>query len=133
MGADTFRRCFEAGDIDGVIEDLAPGFTFHHAARPEPTTDPGPMTRIFAAARSSMGDQFRFTEHGRGDGIHALRWIAVIDGNEAEGVDVIREDDEGRMLELRITMRPLPVMLAWNQLMGAALGGDPHQAETAGD
>jgi hypothetical protein len=122
MGAELFRRAFEAGDIDAVMEDLAEGFAFYHAAASEPTTDRAPMHRIFAVARETMGDDFRFTEHLQGDGLHALRWTTTVDGIPAEGVDIVREDADGRMLELRINMRPLPALLAWQEMMGARLG-----------
>jgi hypothetical protein len=122
MGAELFRGRYEAGDIDAVMADLAPGFVFYHAGRSDPTTDLDEARRIFVAAHETMAD-FRFTEHARGDGLHALRWTATIDGMAAEGVDIVREDDEGRLLELRITMRPLPVVQAWHSLMGERLRG----------
>ncbi|HEY1277635.1 MAG TPA: hypothetical protein VGF25_22200 [Thermoleophilaceae bacterium] len=125
MGAETFRRCFEAGDIEAVMADLAPGFTLYHAARSEPASAPAPIDRILEAARTTLGPDFRFTEHARGDGLHALRWTATIDGMHADGVDVVREDGDGRLLELRITMRPLPAIEVWSRLMGERLG-DGH-------
>ena len=125
MGAQTFRESFEAGDIDRLIADLAPEFAFYHTALAEPTTDPELLKAVLVVARETLGDDFRFTEHAKGDGLHALRWTSTIGGIAAEGVDLVREDEQGRTTEIRITMRPMQANAAWSDAMRERFGGRP--------
>lgn len=125
MGAQVFRESFQAGDIDRLIADLAPRFAFYHTALPEPTTDPELLKQILVVARETIGDDFLFTEHAQGDGLHALRWTSTLGGIAAEGVDIVREDDEGRTTEIRITMRPMQANAAWSDAMRERFGVPP--------
>jgi len=56
-----------------------------------------------------------------GEEYHALPWVSRIGEYEADGVDLIKEDDDGRLLEVRITMRPLEALLLWSEAMTAQL------------
>lgn len=125
MGAEIFRESFEAGDIDRLIADLAPEFAFYHTALADPTTDRDLLRRILVTARKTIGEDFRFTEHVAGDGLHALLWTSTIQGVPAEGVDLVREDDDGRTVEVRITMRPTQAAFAWSAAMTERFGV-PH-------
>lgn len=44
-----------------------------------------------------------------------------VDGREVEGVDLLRYDEDGRVAELVVMMRPLSGLLAVRDGMGAAL------------
>jgi hypothetical protein len=128
VGAELFRESFQAGDIDRLIADLAPDFAFYHTALPEPTTDAELLRKLLKVARETIGEDFRFTEHATGDGLHALRWTSTIGGLAAEGVDVVREDAEGRISEIRITMRPMQANAAWSDAMRERFGVPPEGA-----
>lgn len=128
MGAEVFRQSFQSGDIDALIADLAPGFSFYHAGLPEPTGDAELLKGLLVVARQAIGDDFQFTEHATGDGLHALRWTSTIEGVPADGVDVVREDPEGRVIEVRITMRPIQAIVAWKEAMRKGFGVPDEQA-----
>jgi hypothetical protein len=132
MGADEFRANFEAGDIDAVLADFAPDHVTYHAGQAEPTSDPGFLRKLWPAARAVLGDEFHFTDRVEAQ-VHGgryvlLPWTTLIDGIEAEGVDFVKEDDDGRVLEIRITMRPLQAIEAFSAAMTARLGefSDTH-------
>ena len=127
MGVDQFIRYWDEGDGDAFADDIADGFVFYHPASDHPTTDREAIRFIGPLARHAL-DDFRFLERLDGDGYHALRWVAQIDGIPADGVDLLREDEEGRLLELRIAMRPLAALVAFQAKMAAMTGGGGPQA-----
>jgi hypothetical protein len=128
LGVLEFQRSFEAGDGEGFVADLAPGFKFFHAGHAAPTTDHDVLRRIIPFARNAMGPEFRFTDHMVGEEYHALPWVSRIGEYEADGVDLIKEDDDGRLLEVRITMRPLEALLLWAEAMTAQLPRREHES-----
>jgi hypothetical protein len=126
VGVAEFRKSFEEGDGDAFVADLAPGFQFFHAGHAAATTDHDVLRRVIPFARKAMGDAFRFTDHMIGDEYHALPWVARIGEYEADGVDLIKEDSDGRLLEVRITMRPLEALTLWAEAMTAQLPRREH-------
>jgi hypothetical protein len=64
-----------------------------------------------------MGHEFRFTDHLAGAEHDALLWTTRIGGREIEGVDLVREDAQGRLLEIRVFMRPLDAAQQWREAM----------------
>ena len=125
MGLEDFVRYTEAGDGDAFVADLAPGFVFHHPSSDHPTSDPNMLRMLIPLARRIFGDEFSFGERLEGDGFKAIRWSARIDGVPADGVDLLREDDEGRLLELRILIRPLAALQAFQAQISAMVGPRP--------
>ena len=130
MGVNEFIRYWDEGDGDAFVEDLAPGFVFHHPASDHPTSDPEAIRAIGPLARYVLGDEFQFRERLQGDGYQAVRWVARIDGVPADGIDLLKEDDEGRLLELRISMRPLAALQAFQaKIASLTEGGGPEAAK----
>jgi hypothetical protein len=131
-GAAVFRRGFQLGDFAEIFACLAAGFSFYHAAYPEPTPD-GPFLRAaLRGAREAFGPDFRFTDHVRGETFDLLPWVATIGGLDAEGVDLVREDGDGRLLEVRITMRPIQAIQLFSDAMLLKLKHRPD-SEAAGE
>jgi hypothetical protein len=127
MGAAEFRRDFESGDIDAVLADFAPGFQLFHAGQAVPSSDPGVLGMTLQAVRELFGDGFRFSDcvpaTAHGERYMLLPWTAVVGGIEAEGVDLVKEEASGRLLEVRITMRPLSGIQALSDGMTSRMGG----------
>ena len=121
MAICDFKEYFLAGDGEAFAADMAPGFAFYHAAHPQPTTDVRFLKLALEAARDAMGPDFEWTHEFHGDVYGALRWTATIGGQEAEGVDLIKEAPDGKLLEVRITMRPAEAVAVWQQEMFARL------------
>jgi hypothetical protein len=126
MGLQEFKRSFFEGDGDAFVADLGPGFAFYHATHLEPSSDVEFLRRLIPTAREAMGPEFRWTHELQGEEYGALRWTAVIGGFETEGVDLVKEDADGRLLEIRIHMRPADAVAAWKREIGARMGSAPH-------
>jgi hypothetical protein len=52
----------------------------------------------------------------------ALEFSAVVNGRELEGVDLIRFDDEGRIAEFEVMVRPMSGLQALGEEMGRRVG-----------
>ena len=121
MGAQDFARAFAAGDGDAFVADLAPGFGFFHATHAEPSRDHDFLRVMISLAREAMGPEFRWVRSLTDGEYTALHWAARIAGVEAEGVDLVREREDGRLLEVRINMRPADAAVAWREEMSARM------------
>lgn len=126
MAAEDFRRNFQAGDIDAMIAGFAPGFRVFHAGQEESTSDPDFIRIMFRTIRAVFGDQFRFSDcvpvQAHGEPYKVLPWTTVIDGIKTEGFDLVKEDGQGRLLELRVAIRPASALQAISLGMKARLG-----------
>jgi hypothetical protein len=56
------------------------------------------------------------------DGTVALRFKAHVGDRELEGIDFLELDDEGKVTELTVFMRPLSALTRFNEQMAARLG-----------
>ena len=129
MGAADFRQNFEAGNIEAVLADFAPDIAVYHAGQPDPSSSPAFHEVMFPALRAVLGPEFRFTDLVRAQAHGAeyalLPWSTVIDGIDTEGIDLVREAQDGRLAEIRFVMRPLAAIQAVHRLMKERTGPPP--------
>jgi len=77
---------------------------------------------------ADIGPSFRYVKHLSGDAV-VVEFETEMGGKYVNGVDIIRVDDAGRIVEFRVMVRPLQAH-AVHELMGAELaamaaaGGD---------
>ncbi len=81
-----------------------------------------------SSAGGSSGSSFRYTKQVA-SGHHAvLEFETELDGKYVNGVDIITCNDEGRIVEFRVMLRPLQAVNLMHQRMAAMLesmrGGD---------
>ena len=124
-----FRQNFEARNIEAVLADFAPDVAVYHAGQPDPSSSPPFHEAMFPALRDVLGPEFHFTDLVRAQAHGAeyalLPWTAVVDGIDAEGVDLVREAPDGRVAEIRFAMRPLAAIEAVHRLMKERIGPPP--------
>ena len=70
-------------------------------------------------SRGSGG--FRYTKHVLDGDTAVLEFETTVEGNYVNGVDIIRCDDTGRIVEFRVMIRPLQAINALHEQMKAAL------------
>jgi hypothetical protein len=63
-----------------------------------------------------------YTDEAVGDGTVVLRFEAKVGELELEGVDYLTLDDEGRVADLTVFMRPIKALTAFNAQMAERLG-----------
>ncbi|MFE1291785.1 nuclear transport factor 2 family protein [Streptomyces sp. NPDC058751] len=116
----AFRKAVEAGDLDAVEELLADDvvFTSPVAFKPYPGK---PITAAILRGVWRVFSDFRYVREIAGaDGRdHALVFTAKVGDKEINGCDFLHFDEEGRIDELMVMVRPLSAAQALSEAMGA--------------
>jgi hypothetical protein len=113
-----FRVAVEAGDADAALATLAPDVVFHspavfHAYVGHETV--GALLRLVFATF----EDFHYTDELAGpDGTHALIFRARVGEREVEGLDLLRDDADGRVADFTVMIRPLSGLVALAQALG---------------
>ena len=120
-----FRRAAEAKDLDLLRETLHEDVVLH-----SPILFKGfegrEMALIVLTNVIQVFEDFRYLDEVHGDGSVVLRFAAKVDGKfEIEGIDYLTLDDEGRVTDLTVFLRPQKAVQAFNELMVARLGAAP--------
>ena len=131
MGRHPLRVAFEAGDLDGVAEALAPDVvllspvtsSFRFAGRDEVAALLGIVRDVF--------EELRYVEEFGDGAVRALVFQARVNGQQLEGTDILRLDEKGRVREIRVFIRPLPGLTALTAALAPRLARDTGRARAA--
>ena len=74
-----------------------------------------------SAQAKDSSKKFRYTKHVIDGHTAVLEFETTIDGKYANGVDIITCNDNGKIIEFRVMMRPLQAINAVHRQMGEAL------------
>jgi len=83
-------------------------------------TLPGDAAKTSPSAGSS-GGRFRYTKAVLAGDTAVLEFETTVEGKYVNGVDIIRCNDEGRIIEIRVMIRPLQAVNLVHQQMAAML------------
>ncbi|MFE4814980.1 nuclear transport factor 2 family protein [Streptomyces sp. NPDC056704] len=115
-----FRKAVEAGDLAAVEEMLADDvvFTSPVAFKPYPGKA---ITAAILRGVSRVFTDFRYVREIAGaDGRdHALVFTAKVGDKELNGCDFLHFDEDGRIDDLMVMVRPLSAAHALSEAMGA--------------
>src|SRR5215475_3606280 len=105
-GRRAFRRSAETKDLDLLREALHEDVVLH-----SPILFKGfegrEMAMIVLANVIEVFEDFRYLDEVHGDGSVVLRFAAKVDDKfEIEGIDYLTLDDEGRVVDLTVVLRP---------------------------
>jgi ketosteroid isomerase-like protein len=79
-------------------------------------------TMYLLAAKQTLGaGDFRYTKQVATGDTAVLEFETTLDGKYVNGVDIIRCDDSGRIVEFRVMIRPLQAVNAVHEQMRAML------------
>jgi ketosteroid isomerase-like protein len=117
---------FLAGDLpDGLDELLADDVVFYSPVVFTPQRGKAVTAMYLQAAGQTLGgagDQaFRYTKQVMSGDVAVLEFETSLDGKHVNGVDIIRCDSEGRIVEFRVMIRPLQAINAVHEAMRAML------------
>jgi hypothetical protein len=110
-------------ELDGLLADDVVFYSpiVHTPQRGKDVT----TTYIRAAAEALLGDggegAFRYTKQVLAGDVAALEFETTVQGKYVNGVDIIRCDEEARIVELRVMIRPLQAVNAVYESMRAML------------
>jgi hypothetical protein len=125
MEPHAFRRAAESKDLDLLRETLAEDVVLH-----SPILFKGfegrEMAIVVLANVIEVFEDFRYLDEVHGDGTVVLRFAAKVNGKfEIEGIDYLTLDEEGRVTDLTVFLRPQKAVQAFNERMSERLGAAP--------
>lgn len=121
---ETWRQLVASKDASGVDALLADDVVFHSPIVDTPQSGKE-VTRQYLAAAFAVfsGASFRYVREVVGERDAMLEFLAEIDGVLVNGVDMIRWNDEGRIVDFKVMLRPLKAAKVMHQKVAAALQG----------
>ena len=120
MPANAFRAAVERGDVDAAVGLLADDVVFNSPAVFRPYEGREAVATILRAAYATFED-FRYTDELAGDGVHGLVFTARVGDKTVQGLDLIRDDADGRIKQFTVMLRPASGLMAVAARMAAAL------------
>jgi hypothetical protein len=107
----------------GPLEKLlADNVVFHSPVVHTPQRGRAITQLYLRGAMQVLGTQaFRYEREIRGERDALLEFVTEIDGITINGVDLIRWDDAGRIVDFKVLVRPLKAINVLHQKMGELL------------
>ena len=122
--AHPFRRAAEAKDLDLLREVLREDVVLHSPVLFRGFEGREAVAFVLGHVAATLED-LTYTGELSEEGAVALRFEARVGDRELEGIDLLELDEEGRVAELTVFMRPLSAITAFNERMGERLGTAP--------
>jgi ketosteroid isomerase-like protein len=120
MPGHAFRTAVERGDLDEAVALLADDVVFRSPAVFRPYQGREVVETILRTVFGVFED-FRYTDELAGDGVHGLVFEARVGDRQLQGLDLIRDDADGRIAEFTVMVRPASGLMALAERMGPAL------------
>jgi hypothetical protein len=122
----TWHRLVETHDAAGLDALLADEAVFHSPVVHKPQVGKAITRKYLAAAfQVFFNESFRYVRELRGERDAVLEFAVELDGIAVNGVDMIKWDDEGRITEFKVMLRPLKAVNLIHEKMGAMLQAAP--------
>jgi len=133
MSIDTLAAWHElvkTRDPRGLDALLAEDAVFHSPVVHKPQVGK-PITRMYllAAFQVFFNPSFRYVREWKGERDAVLEFTLEIDGITINGVDMIKWNDEGRIVEFKVMLRPLKAVNLIHEKMAAMLQGMQQQQQ----
>ena len=121
-------HAYLAGEsVGGLDELLADDVVFYSPIVYTPQRGKDVTTMYLLAAKQTLGSpDFRYTKQVTAGDTAVLEFETTLDGKYVNGVDIIRCDDSGRIVEFRVMIRPLQAVNAVHEQMRAMLESMQH-------
>lgn len=118
----TWHELVASRNTKGLGALLADNVVFHSPVVHTPQVGKAITTQYLAAAfHVFFNETFQYVREITGPRDAVLEFQVVIDGITVNGVDMLKWDDEGRIVEFKVLIRPLKAINLIHQKMGAML------------
>ena len=119
---DAWHDLVATRNVSGLDALIADNAVFHSPVVHTPQVGKELALRYLTAAFSVFFvDSFRYVRELVGDNDAVLEFVLEIDGISVNGVDMIRWDDDGRIVEFKVMIRPLEAINLIHQTMAAMI------------
>jgi SnoaL-like domain len=119
-----FRLAAEEKDLEAMTATLREDVVLHSPVLFRGFEGREIVVGVLAHVAATLED-FRYTDELAGDRTVALRFKARVGDRELEGIDFLELDQQGKVAELTVFMRPMSALTAFNEQMAARLGVSP--------
>jgi hypothetical protein len=116
-----FARAVEAHDEEAALETIADDVVFRSPAVHKPYHGREQVDALLRLVATVFED-FRYTNEWRDGHTTILFFEAHVGDRDLQGVDILEEDDAGKIAQLTVLIRPLSGLQAVASAMAAKLG-----------
>jgi len=116
-----FRRAAEAKDLDLLTETLREDVVLHSPILFRGFEGRDMVITVLTHVIATLED-FTYVDELAGERTVMLRFKANVGDRQLEGIDFLELDEDGRVAELTVFMRPLSALTAFNAEMAKRLG-----------
>lgn len=124
-----FRRAAEAKDLALLTETLREDVVLHSPVLFRGFEGREVVSQVLTFVTMTLEDFVYTDELAEGDTV-VLRFKAKVGDRELEGIDFIELDEDGKVAELTVFMRPLSALTAFNEQMAAHLAAAQGAGES---
>jgi ketosteroid isomerase-like protein len=110
-----FRTAVEQGDVDQVADLFHEDASFRSPVLFKPYEGRDQVLKVLRAAERVLGgERFRYVHQleDRNDRVAMLEFATEVDGKHVEGIDKLTFDEDGRITELKVMIRPASALQA---------------------
>jgi hypothetical protein len=119
---ERWRQLVASKDAAGLESLLAENAVFHSPLVDTPQIGKAVTQQYLVAAFGVFfNESFRYVREVVGDQDAILEFLVEIDGVSVNGVDMIRWNDEGYIVDFKVMLRPLKALRVMHQRMAALL------------
>jgi SnoaL-like protein len=116
-----FRRAAEAKDLDLLAEALSDDVVLHSPILFRGFEGKEAVTQVLTHVAATLED-LTYVDELAGENTVCLRFKANVGDRELEGIDYLTLDDDGKVVDLTVFMRPLSALTRFNEQMAERLG-----------
>lgn len=120
--ATDFQRAIETADTDAIAASLTPDVVFKSPVTHRPYEGRDAAMVVLSAVVKVFQD-FSYTDSIESAGRTVLFFSARVGDRRIEGIDALRLDDQGKVKELIVMIRPMSGLQAVAEAVGQALAG----------
>ncbi|HEY8641004.1 MAG TPA: nuclear transport factor 2 family protein [Solirubrobacterales bacterium] len=122
MRSDRFRAAAEGKDFSAMEELFAEDVSFRSPVVFKPYEGREAISMLLGAVVEVFED-FRYTDQVESGDTAVLIFEARVGDRELNGVDILRFDDDGRIEELMVMVRPMSAVNALAEAMQTKVAG----------
>lgn len=121
---DRWHEIIRSGDPSGLDDLLSAEVVFHSPVVHSPQVGKV-ITKMYLATAFQLlvGGEFRYTREASGSDHAMLEFETEIDDVRINGVDILSWDTDGRLVEIKVMLRPLKAIGLVHERMAALLRG----------
>ena len=116
-----FRLAAEAKDLEQMEATLREDVTLHSPILFRGFEGRDMVIQVLTHVVATLED-FAYTDELRNEDTVVLRFKAKVGDYELEGIDFLELDEDDRVKELTVFMRPMSALTRFNEQMAARLG-----------